>query len=205
MELNLLNTGKKKAGSLSVADAVFAAEYNEPLIHQVVTAYLAAARAGTKQQKTRAEVSGSNIKPWKQKGTGRARAGTTRGPLWRTGGRAFAARPRNYKQKVNRKSYRQAMRSILSELARQERLLVVESLILETHKTKNLAAKLNELKLDSVLLVMDKLDKNLLLAVRNIPGVDALEARELDPVSLVHFDKVIATKAALTQLEARLK
>lgn len=205
MELSLHNAGKKKTGSLSVTDAVFAAEYNEPLIHQVVTAYLAAARAGTKQQKTRAEVSGGNTKPWKQKGTGRARAGTTRGPLWRTGGRAFAARPRSYEQKVNRKSYRQAMRSILSELVRQDRLLVVESLALETHKTKNLAAKLNEFKLDSALLVTDKLDKNLLLAVRNIPGVDALEARELDPVSLVHFEKVIATKAALTQLEARLK
>ncbi len=205
MELSLYDTGKKKTGNLSVTDAVFAAEYNEPLIHQVVTAYMAGARAGTKRQKTRAEVSGGNSKPWKQKGTGRARAGTTRGPLWRHGGRAFAARPRNYEQKVNRKSYRAAMRSILSELVRQDRLLVVESLALESHKTRNLASRLRALKLESALLVTDKMDRNLALAVRNIPGVDALEARELDPVSLIHFDKVIATQAALAQLEARLK
>jgi len=204
MDISLVSSKGKKAGSLAISDKVFGAAFNEPLIHQVVTAYLAAARGGTKKQKTRAEVSGGNQKPWKQKGTGRARAGTTRGPLWRHGGRAFAARPRNYEQKVNRKMYRQAMRSILSELLRQDRLTAVEALVADTHKTKALLAKLKELNVAEALIVTDKPDRNLYFAARNIPNVEVLEAREVDPVSLVNFGKVVVTKAAMQQLEAQL-
>ncbi|MGQ0657263.1 MAG: 50S ribosomal protein L4 [Chromatiales bacterium] len=193
-----------KAASLKVSEKVFGAVYNEPLVHQVVTAYQAAGRAGTKQQKTRAEVSGGNSKPWKQKGTGRARHGSTRSPIWRHGGRAFAARPRSYAQKVNRKMYRQAMRSILSELLRQERLTAVDTFAVETHKTKVLLARLGELNACDALIVTDKLDRNLYFAARNIPNVEVLEAREVDPVSLINFDKVIVTKAAVQQLEVRL-
>lgn len=204
MELNLFSIAGDKAGQVTLSDKVFAADFNEPLVHQVVTAYMAGARAGTKAQKTRAEVSGGNSKPWRQKGTGRARAGTTRGPLWRHGGRAFAAKPRSFEQKVNRKAYRQAMRAILSELVRQERLMVVEALQLASHKTRALAEKLEGFKAGEALILTDKLDQNLYLAARNLPGVEVLAVNEVDPVSLVHFDKVIATKAALQQLEARL-
>jgi large subunit ribosomal protein L4 len=205
MELNVQATSGGKAGSLSVSDAVFAVEFNEPLIHQVVTAYMAAARSGTKAQKTRAEVRGGGAKPFKQKGSGRARAGTTRGPLWRHGGRAFAAKPRSYEQKVNRKAYRQAMRSILSELLRQDRLTTVEAIAMDAPKTKVLAAKLKEFGAAKALILTDAFDQNLWLAARNLPNVDVLAVNEVDPVSLVHFDKVIATRAAVEQLEARLK
>ena len=205
MELNVQATSGGKAGSLSVSDAVFAVEFNEPLIHQVVTAYMAGARAGTKAQKTRAEVRGGGAKPFKQKGSGRARAGTTRGPLWRHGGRAFAAKPRNYEQKVNRKSYRQAMRSILSELLRQDRLMTIDAIAMDAPKTKVLAGKLKELGAAKALIVTDAFDQNLWLAARNLPNVDVLAVSEIDPVSLVHFDKVIVTRAAVEQLEARLK
>lgn len=204
MDISLHTSSGKKAGSLTVSDAVFGAEYNEPLVHQVVVAYMNAARAGTKAQKTRAEVSGGNSKPFKQKGTGRARAGTTRGPLWRTGGRAFAARPRNYEQKVNRKMYRQAMRSILSELIRQDRLSTVESFAVDAPKTKSLVARLNEMKTNNALIIIDSEDRNLYLAARNVPHVDVVEARQVDPVSLINFEKVLVTKAAMQQLEARL-
>jgi len=204
MDISLHTSSGKKAGSFTVSDAVFGAEYNEPLVHQVVVAYMNAARAGTKAQKTRAEVSGGNSKPFKQKGTGRARAGTTRGPLWRTGGRAFAARPRSYEQKVNRKMYRQAMRSILSELIRQDRLSTVESFAVDAPKTKSLVARLNEMKTNNALIIIDSEDRNLYLAARNVPNVDVVEARQVDPVSLINFERVLVTKAAMQQLEARL-
>ena len=203
MDISMVSTSGK-AGRLTVSDTVFAAEYNEPLIHQVVTAYMAAARAGTKRQKSRAEVSGGNSKPWKKKGTGRARHGSTRSPIWRHGGRAFAARPRNYSQKVNRKMYRQAMRSILSELIRQDRLSTVDAFTLESHKTKALTERLTKLKVTDALIVIDSDDRNLSLAARNIPHVDVVQAREVDPISLINFGRVLVTKTAMQQLEARL-
>lgn len=186
------------------SDRVFGAEYKPGLIHQVVTAFLAAGRAGTKAQKSRAAVSGGGSKPWRQKGTGRARAGTTRGPLWRGGGVTFAAQPRNYAQKVNRKMYQGALRSILSELVRQERLVVVPSFTLAAPKTKELAGRLNEMGVKDVLILIDELDENLILASRNLVGVDVLLAREADPVSLIAFDRVLATEAAIRRLEERL-
>jgi large subunit ribosomal protein L4 len=192
------------AGTLEVSDSVFGMALNTPLIHQVVTAYLTSDRSGTKAQKTRTQVSGGKHKPWRQKGTGRARAGTTRGPLWRGGGRAFAARPRNFEQKVNRKMYRGAVRSILSELVREGRFVVVESLSLETHKTKDLVKRLAQWQMSNVLIVTAELDPNLLLAARNIPGVDVLVEGELDPVSLIDFDQVLITAEAVKRLEERL-
>lgn len=203
MDISVQTTGGK-ASSLAVSEKVFGAEYNEPLIHQVVVAYLAGSRAGSKQQKTRAEVSGGNSKPWKQKGTGRARHGSTRSPIWRHGGRAFAARPRSFAQKVNRKMYRQAMRSLLSELIRQQRLTAIEAIVTETPRTKALLTKLNDLKVSDVLIVTDQPDRNLCLAARNLPNVDVREAATIDPVSLMKFDRVLVTRAAMQQLEARL-
>jgi large subunit ribosomal protein L4 len=192
-------------GTLELADATFGAAFNEPLVHQVVTAYLAGARAGTKAQKNRSEVSGSGKKPWKQKGTGRARVGSIRSPIWVGGGRAFAARPRNFEQKVNRKMYRGAMRSVLSELLRQERLIVTPELTLSAAKTKELRGKLAELKLTKGLIIVEAFDMKLWLAARNLPGVDVLEAQLIDPVSLVGADKIVMTAAALKIVEERLK
>jgi len=192
------------ATSLAVSDDVFAAEFKPGLIHQVVTAYLAGSRAGTKAQKTRAQVSGGNSKPFRQKGTGRARAGTTRGPIWRSGGRAFAAVPRDYTQKVNRKMYRGAVRSIVSELARQGRLVVVPELTLAAPKTKELVAKLGTLNLSDVLILTEDLAENLYFAARNLPGVDVMTVREVDPASLVAFEHVLTTEAAVRKLEERL-
>jgi large subunit ribosomal protein L4 len=191
-------------GSVQVSDAVFGAELKTGLIHQVVTAYLAGGRSGTKAQKTRAEVSGGGSKPWRQKGTGRARAGTTRGPIWRGGGVTFAARPRDYTQKVNRKMYRGAVRSILSELARQERLVVVPELSVPAPKTKELVKVLAGWGLADCLILTDGLDEALFLAARNLPGVDVMTAQEVDPVSLIAFETVVATQAAVTKLEERL-
>jgi len=199
MDLNV-QTG----GSLQVSDAVFGAELNTPLIHQVVTAYLSGARAGTKAQKTRAMVSGGNSKPWRQKGTGRARAGSSRSPLWRTGGRAFAAQPRSFEQKVNRKMYRGAIRSILSELVRERRFTVLQEFAVGSPKTRELVAKLRELQLEEVLIVTEELDPNLILAARNLPKVDVLAQDELDPVSLIGFDQVLITEGAVKRLEGRL-
>ena len=190
--------------SLEVSDAVFGAEYKPTLIHQVVTAYMAGARAGTKAQKNRSAVSGGGTKPFRQKGTGRARAGTTRSPLWRGGGQAFAAQPRSYDQKVNRKMYRGAVRSILSELARQGRLVVLPELKLDAPKTKVLKPKLRELELSDVLILVEGFDDDLLLAARNLSGVDVLTADEADPVSMVAFDKVLMTEGAIRKLEERL-
>jgi len=199
-----LNLAGASAGSVEVADATFGKAFNEALVHQVVTAYLAAGRQGTRAQKSRSDVRGGGKKPWRQKGTGRARAGTIRSPLWRSGGVTFAARPQDYTQKVNRKMYRAAMRSILSELIRQERLVVVEEFAVEAPKTKQLVAKLNELGLEKVLIVSDDIDEKLYLAARNIPNVDVVDVPAADPVSLVAFDKVLVTVSALRKFEEKL-
>ena len=187
--------------AVAVSEATFGREYNESLVHQVVTAYLAGARQGSKAQKTRSEVRGGGAKPWRQKGTGRARAGTSSSPIWRSGGVTFAAKPRNFDQKVNKKMYRAAMQSILSELVRQERLVVADSFAVETHKTKEFVAKLNELKLDNVLIVAGEVEEKLYLAARNVPHVGVTEATAVDPVSLIAFDKVLVTVDALKKLE----
>jgi len=194
--------GKKT--SIEVADAAFGADYNEPLVHQVVTAYLAGGRSGTKAQKTRAEVRGGGAKPWRQKGTGRARAGTTSSPIWVGGGITFAAKPRDFSQKVNRKMYRGAIRSMLSELVRQERLLVADEFGVSAPKTKELRLKLKELGTDNVLIVVEGFDEKLWLAARNLPHVEVLEARSVDPVSLAKHAKVIMTVAAVKIVEERL-
>lgn len=200
MNLNLAGAG----GTVEVADATFGKEFNEALVHQVVTAYLAGGRQGTRAQKTRSEVRGGGKKPWRQKGTGRARAGTIRSPLWRSGGVTFAARPQDYTQKVNRKMYRAAMRSILSELVRQERLVAVEEFAVDAPKTKQLVAKLSELGLEKVLIVTEEVDEKLYLAARNIPNVDVVDVAAADPVSLVAFDKVLVTVSALRKFEEKL-
>ncbi|MEL6722172.1 MAG: 50S ribosomal protein L4 [Pseudomonadota bacterium] len=190
--------------SLQVSDSVFAADYREPLIHQVVTAYRNAARAGTKAQKNRAAVRGGGAKPYRQKGTGRARQGTSRSPILRSGGVTFAASPRSYAQKVNRKMYRGAIRSILSELVRQERLVIVEQFDLAEAKTKALVAKVSELQLNDVLLVTAEFDEKVWLASRNLYYVGFLPVNELDPIALIGFEKVLMTTAALRTLEERL-
>ena len=197
MNLNL--TGAN--GSVEVAESAFGKEFNEALVHQVVTAYMAGARQGTKAQKTRSEVAGGGAKPFRQKGTGRARQGTTRSPIWRTGGVTFAAKPRNYEQKVNKKMYRAAMRSILSELVRQERLVVVENFSVESPKTKQFLAKMKEFDLSNALVVTEEVDLNLYLAARNVPHVDVRDAAAIDPVSLIGFDKVVVTVPALKKIE----
>ncbi len=201
MELNLSVTGKKKASSVEVSDVAFGREFNEALVHQVVVAYMAGSRAGTRAQKNRSAVSGGGAKPWRQKGTGRARAGTIRSPIWRTGGVTFAASPQDHSQKVNRKMYRGAMQCILSELVRQERLLIVESFDVETPKTKGLVSKLAEYGLTEALIVTDKVEENLYLAARNLHKVDVRDIQACDPVSLIAFDKVVMTVEAVKKLE----
>ena len=204
MKLKLVSKGSQ-AEDVQVSDTTFAREYNETLVHQVVTAYMAAGRAGTKAQKTRAEVRGGGKKPWNQKGTGSARAGSIRSPIWVGGGRAFAAKPRDYSQKVNRKMYRAALQAMLSELARTDRLVVVNGIELEAPKTKMLVEKLNELSLgNSVLLLIEAFDEKLELAARNLPYVDVLAVGSLDPLSLARHDKVLATVGAVRLLEERL-
>jgi len=204
MDLNIAVPGKKAAKTVSVSDDTFGKEFNESLVHQVVVTYLAGARQGSVKQKTRSEVSGGGKKPWRQKGTGRARAGTTRGPLWRTGGVTFAARPQDHSKKINKKMYRGALRCILSELVRQNRLLVVDDFKVDSHKTKGLLAKLSELGLQNVLIVSDVIDQNLALAARNLHKVDVLDAAGVDPVSLIGFDKVLMTLPALKKVEGML-
>ncbi len=204
MDLNIAVPGKKAAKTVSVSDDTFGKEFNESLVHQVVVTYLAGGRQGSVKQKTRSEVSGGGKKPWRQKGTGRARAGTTRGPLWRTGGVTFAARPQDHSKKINKKMYRGALRCILSELVRQDRLLVVDDFTVESHKTKGLLAKLAELGLQNVLIVSDAIDQNLALAARNLHKVDVLDAAGVDPVSLIGFDKVLMTLPALKKVEGML-
>jgi large subunit ribosomal protein L4 len=189
---------------LQVSEAVFGQDYNETLVHQLVTRYLAGARQGTKAQKTRSDVSGGGIKPWRQKGTGRARSGTSRSPIWRTGGVTFAARPRNYDQKLNKKMFRVGIRSILSELLRQDRLIISAEVLATSPKTKALKAQLNAIDSKRTLIVVNEVDANLALASRNIPYVEVVEAANLNPVLLVAADKVIVTPSALQQLEERL-
>lgn len=192
-------------GTVAVSDATFSREFNESLVHQVVTAYMAAGRQGTRAQKTRSEVSGGGKKPWRQKGSGRARAGTIRSPIWRSGGVTFAAKPQNYEQKVNRKMYRAAMQVILSELVRQERLVVVEKMVAETPKTKAFVAQLADQGLtDGALIIADEVEQNLYLASRNIPKVEVVDVAGIDPVSLVAFDKVVVTVDALKKIEEML-
>ena len=190
--------------AMSVSEAVFGQEYNEPLIHQLVVAYMAAGRSGTKAQKTRSDVSGGGAKPWRQKGTGRARAGTTRSPLWRTGGVTFAARNRNYEQKLNKKMYRVAMRSLFSELLRQGRLFVVDEVRPAEPKTKMLISQLKGLGVESGMVITDSLDNNLYLASRNIPYIQVCEVGALSPVALVHAEKVVVTVEAAKKIEAVL-
>lgn len=203
LQIPALN-GQESTGSVEVADNVFGQSFNETLVHQLVTRYLAGARLGTKAQKNRSDVSGGGIKPWRQKGTGRARSGTMRSPLWRTGGVTFAARPRSFEQKLNKKMFRSGLRSILSELLRQGRLVVSNEIAPATPKTKELVAKLKGLDAKRILIVADSVDDNLALASRNIPYVEVSLAENLSPVSLVAAEKVIATPAAIKQLEERL-
>ena len=198
MELKLQDQASK---TVAVADATFARSYNEALVHQAVVSYMAGARAGTKAQKTRSAVRGGGKKPWRQKGTGRARAGSIRSPLWRGGGRIHAASPRNHAVKLNRKMYRGAMRSIFSELARQDRLAVFESFKLEQPRTRDLVAQLKAQELSDVLIITAEFDENLTLAARNLPRVDTCEVTAIDPVSLVAFDKVAVTVEALKRVE----
>jgi len=200
MKLKIINGGAE----LQVSDAAFGAEFNESLVHQVITAYRNGGRAGTKAQLTKAEVRGGGKKPWAQKGTGQARAGSSRSPIWVGGGRAFAAKPRDFAQKVNRKMYRGAIRSMLSELARQERLVVTGSLELEAPKTKMLVGKLAELGLDHVLILIEAYDEKLHLASRNLANVDVRTVASLDPLALARYPKVLATVGALKMLEERL-
>src|SRR5512145_785144 len=192
------------AGTIEVSDKTFGREFNESLVHQVVTAYMAAGRAGTKRQKSKAEVRGGGIKPWKQKGGGRARAGSIRSPIWVGGGRAFAARPRDFSQKVNRKMYRGAISALLSELARLERLTVVETFALDAPKTRLLASKLKEMGLTDVLIVVEAFDEKLELASRNLLGVTVLPVSAVDPVSLIRHERVLATVGAIRMLEEKL-
>jgi large subunit ribosomal protein L4 len=195
---------KDAQGALEVSETTFGREFNEALVHQVVTAYAAGARQGTRAQKNRSDVAGGGKKPWRQKGTGRARAGTASSPIWRKGGVTFAARPQDHSQKVNRKMYRAALQSIFSELVRQERLVVVENFAVETPKTKELVAKLKELDLKDVLIVTEEVEENLFLAARNLYKVDVRDVAGIDPVSLVGFDKIVVTAAAVKQIEEML-
>ncbi|PIE40004.1 MAG: 50S ribosomal protein L4 [Gammaproteobacteria bacterium] len=201
MDLKIIGS---EGQSVSVSDVTFAREFNEALVHQVVTAYMAAGRQGTRAQKTRSEVNGGGKKPWRQKGTGRARSGTIRSPIWRSGGVTFAAKPQDFQQKVNRKMYRAAVRSILSELVRQDRLVLVDSFDVETPKTKAFYQQLSGLGLSSALIVSDGVSENLYLASRNIPEVEVREATVIDPVSLMAHEKVLVTVPALKKIEEML-
>ncbi len=201
MELNLTVPGKKTTKKLDVSDDVFARDFNEPLVHQVVTAYLAGGRSGNSAQKTRSEVSGGGKKPWKQKGTGRARAGTTRGPIWRSGGVTFASKKRDYSQHVNKKVYRAALRAIFSELVREERLIVLETFDIEQPKTKLLAEQLKLLNISNALIVVDNVEEKLFLAAKNLPRVDVRDVASIDPVSLINYDKIVVTVPVIKQIE----
>ena len=205
MELNLALPGKKTGKeTVSLSDESFDKAYNEPLVHQTVVTYMAGARQGSVKQKTRSEVRGGGRKPWRQKGTGRARAGTIRSPIWRGGGVTFAARPADHSKKLNKKMYRGAMRCILSELIRNDRLLVVSEFELGSHKTQDLVSKLKEFELDNVLIISEEVEKNLYLAARNLHKVDVLDVTGLDPVSLIGFENVLITVSALKKVEEML-
>lgn len=203
MELSIA-TPQGQKGTVAVSDVAFGKEFNEDLVHQAVVAYMAAGRQGSKAQKNRAAVSGGGKKPWRQKGTGRARAGTIRSPIWRSGGVTFAAQPRTFEQKLNKKMYRSALRCILSELNRKERLIVVESFDLDEPKTKVLVQKLAEFDLSNVLIVSEDVSENIYLASRNLHKVEVTDAQSVNPVSLVGFDKVMITVSALKKLEEAL-
>ncbi len=205
MELSLALPGKKTGKEkISLSDESFDKAYNEPLVHQTVVSYMAGRRQGSVQQKTRSDVRGGGRKPWRQKGTGRARAGTIRSPIWRGGGVTFAARPQDHSKKLNKKMYRGAMQCILSELIRQDRLFVVNEFALDSHKTQALVSKLKEFELDNVLIISDWVEKNLYLAARNLHKVDVLDVAGLDPVSLIGFDNVLITVSALKKVEEML-
>jgi large subunit ribosomal protein L4 len=200
MELKIVNPGGTQ-GTVNVSEVAFGREFNQDLVHQAVVAYMAGARQGTKAQKTRAEVSGGGKKPWRQKGTGRARAGTIRSPIWRGGGVTFAAKPRDFEQKLNKKMYRAALQCILSELNRQSRLIVVESFDLDAPKTKSLVQKLAQYDLSNVLIVTEEISENLYLASRNLHKIGVSDVQGVDPVSLIGFDKVVMTVTALKKFE----
>ncbi|OVZ60327.1 50S ribosomal protein L4 [Pigmentiphaga sp. NML080357] len=204
-DLKLLNDQGQVAATVSAPDTVFGREFNEALVHQIVVAYQANARSGNRAQKDRAEVKHTTKKPWRQKGTGRARAGMTSSPLWRGGGRIFPNSPEeNFSQKVNKKMYRAGVRSILSQLAREDRIAIVENFVVDSPKTKVAADKLKSLGLNSVLIITDTVDENLYLATRNLPHVAVVESRYADPLSLIHYNKVLITKPAIAQLEEML-
>jgi len=203
MNVNLAATDGK-GGTVEVSDVAFGREFNEALVHQVVVAYLAASRQGSRAQKNRSDVRGGGRKPWKQKGSGRARAGSSRGPIWRSGGVTFAARPQDHSQKVNRKMYRGALACIVSELLRQGRLIVTDAFAVEAPKTRSLLAKLKSLDLANVLIVSDDVDENLYLSARNLKNVDVCDVEAVDPVALISHDKVLMTVAALKKLEEAL-
>ena len=199
MKIDLLSTTKKQ--NIDISDSAFGRDFNESLVHQAVVSFMAGSRQGTSQQKTRSDVRGGGKKPYRQKGTGRARAGTIRSPLWRGGGVAFASRPRDYSKKINKKMYRAAIRSIFSELLRQERLVAIENPVLDKPKTKEIAKFLNEFSLSKVLIITDDIDINLFLSVRNIPNVDVITVREINPVILLKAQKVAVTAEAFKQIE----
>lgn len=206
MELQLIVPNKKTKEKIEVSNEIFAKDFNEPLVHQVVTAYLAGARFGNAAQKTRAEVRGGGKKPWRQKGTGRARAGTIRSPLWRGGGIIFAAKKRDYSQKMNRKMYRGAIASIFSELVRQNRLQAVNELTISEPKSKKLLALFKEIEIknNKVLIIVDEINRNLYLAAQNLPDVTVIDVESMDPVNLVRHDLIIVTEKALRKIEERL-
>ena len=204
MKVKVLNLKTNKSTSQEVSEDIFGRDYNESLVHQITTAYMAAGRSGTKAQKNRSAVSGGGKKPWKQKGTGRARAGTSRGPIWRSGGVTFAAKPRDYSQKVNKKMYKGAISVILSELLRKDRLKVVSDLEIKEPKTKNITSLMKSLDLKDALLMTDELDENLYLSSRNLYHVGVCDTQSIDPVSLIGYENVVLTKAALKKVEAML-
>ncbi len=204
MKVKVLNLKTNKSTSQEVSEDIFGRDYNESLVHQITTAYMAGGRSGTKAQKNRSAVSGGGKKPWKQKGTGRARAGTSRGPIWRSGGVTFAAQPRSYSQKVNKKMYKGAISVILSELLRKDRLKVVSDLEIKEPKTKNITSLMKSLDLKDALLMTDELDENLYLSSRNLYHVGVCDTQSIDPVSLIGYENVVLTKAALKKVEAML-
>lgn len=204
MKLKVLNISTNKSSTIEVADTVFARDFNQSLVHQVTTAYMSGSRQGSKAQKNRSAVSGGGKRPWAQKGTGHARAGTTRGPIWRSGGVTFAATPKSYAQKVNKKMYKGAISVIFSELARSERLKIVKGFDIKEPKTKNISALLKALNVKDVLLMTDELDENLYLSSRNLYHVGVCDTQSIDPVSLIGYDNVVVTEAALKKIEAML-
>jgi len=192
------------SGSIEIADTAFSVDFNEPLVHQVITAFLSGGRAGTKAQKNRSEASGGGAKPWRQKGTGRARAGTIRSPIWVGGGRTFAAKPRNFSQKINRKMYRGAMRSMLSELIRQNRLFIVKSIDIKNSKTRDLTKILKKHDLESVLIIIENYDENIFLASRNLSNVSVCDVKSMNPVALIRYEKVLVTIKSIKMIEEYL-